>query len=254
MANIILPQVSILNNLANDANLLVEQNGEINRFAVTDLDIGGGDVTIDLASGINSAANPIDADSLGGYPAEDYARLADITGKLTVDLSDYNNGQMVLTNADLIDGHSIEEFIRTEDLLTVAGPLRNLVEDTTYPGCYYRMLNESTKEWLNPPMVVGTEYQTMKRYKGNPIYTKMINLGTLPAASEEKIVSSGLKNSYFVTKLDVFAYDTTDVSLVSDWGEVSAWLGTNYTKVHIYCANDISHLKGIAIIEYSKVK
>jgi hypothetical protein len=95
----------------------------------------------------------------------------------------------------------------------------------------------------------------MKRYKGNPIFVKIISLGTFPAASEEKTVSSGLKNSYFVTKLDVFAYDTTDVSLVSDWGgNVSAWLGTNYTRVHIYSDSDVSHLKGIAIIEYSKVK
>lgn len=85
MANVVLPQVSILNSLANDANLLVEQNGEINRFAVTDLDIGGGDVTIDLASGISSAANPIDADTLNGYEFDYFASKNDLNDYATAE-------------------------------------------------------------------------------------------------------------------------------------------------------------------------
>ena len=41
-------------------------------------------------------------------------------------------------------------------------------ESTDYPGCYYRMSN-NVKEWLNPPMVVGTEYCTTERYKNKPV-------------------------------------------------------------------------------------
>lgn len=42
MANIILPWVNILNEINDSATMLVEQNGEINRFNIADLDIGGG--------------------------------------------------------------------------------------------------------------------------------------------------------------------------------------------------------------------
>ena len=38
MANIILPQVEILNNVKENANLLIEQDGVINRFAIDNLD------------------------------------------------------------------------------------------------------------------------------------------------------------------------------------------------------------------------
>lgn len=93
MANIVLPQVAVLNNLNDNANLLVEQNGEINRFAIADLDIGGGDVTINLNGDSVSSPTGINADSLGGYPASEYAKLNDLSeyAKLN-DLEDINTG------------------------------------------------------------------------------------------------------------------------------------------------------------------
>ena len=45
------------------------------------------------------------------------------------------------------------------------------VESEEYPGCFYRVLND-IKYWVNPPMVVGTEYRTDKRFKGKPVYIK----------------------------------------------------------------------------------
>ena len=75
MANIILPAVPVLNEIDDSTKLLIEQAGEINRYPISDLDIGGGDVTIDLNSpggdSINTG-NPINADTLGGKPASDY--------------------------------------------------------------------------------------------------------------------------------------------------------------------------------------
>ena len=32
-------------------------------------------------------------------------------------------------------------------------------------------------EWENPPMTLGTEYRTTERYKGYPVFTKLIDLG-----------------------------------------------------------------------------
>jgi hypothetical protein len=48
MANIILPAVPVLNEIDDSTKLLIEQAGEINRYPISDLDIGGGDITIEI--------------------------------------------------------------------------------------------------------------------------------------------------------------------------------------------------------------
>ena len=46
-------------------------------------------------------------------------------------------------------------------------------------------------EWVNPPMIVDIEYRTTERWQGKPVYTKLINFGTLPNNSQ-KVVSAKL--------------------------------------------------------------
>ena len=62
--------------------------------------------------------------------------------------------------------------------------------DTTYPGCYYRYV-DGIKEWINPPLVIGTEYCTIERWNGKRVYTKLVDLGTLPGRAGQKIVDHG---------------------------------------------------------------
>ena len=38
-------------------------------------------------------------------------------------------------------------------------------------------------EWVNPPMIAGTEYRTIERWKGKPVYTMLVDCGYLPNAS-----------------------------------------------------------------------
>lgn len=72
----------------------------------------------------------------------------------------------------------------------------NQMEDTTYKGCYYRLAGDE-KEWINPPMVVGTEYRTAERYEGKPVYTKLVDFGNLPN-SARKSVSTGIAGQYAI--------------------------------------------------------
>ena len=67
MENIVLPKVNILSEINDSTNLMVEHNGEINRYPISDLDIGGGDVTIDL-SGSSKPQNPMTKGSDYFYP------------------------------------------------------------------------------------------------------------------------------------------------------------------------------------------
>ena len=49
----------------------------------------------------------------------------------------------------------------------------------TYSGCYYRMMGDE-REWINPPMIMGTEYRTTERWQGKAVYTKLVNYSGLP--------------------------------------------------------------------------
>lgn len=67
------------------------------------------------------------------------------------------------------------------------------MESADYPGCYYRMVGEE-QEWINPPMVIGSEYRTTERYGKNPLYTKWIYVESLPNATVKNVdtgVSAG---------------------------------------------------------------
>ena len=69
-------------------------------------------------------------------------------------------------------------------------------ESTDYPGCYYRTVDGAV-EWLNPPMVVGTEYRTTERFMGKPVYVKLVDFG--PGANNtEKGVEHGASNAIVI--------------------------------------------------------
>lgn len=75
---IILPQVDILDKVNDSANLLIEQNSVINRFPINSLNIGGGDITVNLDNIIEGEGNLINADTLGGRASNEYALKSDL--------------------------------------------------------------------------------------------------------------------------------------------------------------------------------
>lgn len=44
------------------------------------------------------------------------------------------------------------------------------------------------EEWVNPPMVLGTEYRTTERWQGKAVYTKLVNYGSLPASGSKDVI------------------------------------------------------------------
>lgn len=54
-------------------------------------------------------------------------------------------------------------------------------------------------EWVNPPMYLGVEYRTTERYLGKPVYTQIINCGSMPAIGSEKTTSIAAFNVDVVT-------------------------------------------------------
>lgn len=133
MANIILPQVNILSEINDSTKLMVEQDGQINRYPIADLELGGGDVTIDLSnSGNAEEAVGINAASLGGYPAEDYAKVSDLNDILEIDLYGASAAEPNLVDADTFGGRSPEEYNNyIHEQVRKAAP-RNLLDNSDF--------------------------------------------------------------------------------------------------------------------------
>lgn len=90
-----------------------------------------------------------------------------------------NGSGLVFPLRMLTDGSiSVGNVAKTRENLGVAPA----VADTTYPNCYYRTVN-GVKQWINPPMIVDTEYCTTECRRGKPVYTKLIEFGTFPNAT-----------------------------------------------------------------------
>ena len=92
----------------------------------------------------------------------------------------------------------------------INGGFIDRIESTEYPGCYYRIIDGVT-EWINPPMVSGTEYRLAKKLNNKPVYAMSIsNTGALDNTKGGHInVSlsvSGAEIDRFV-QLDIFLRD-----------------------------------------------
>lgn len=47
-------------------------------------------------------------------------------------------------------------------------------QNGTYPDCRYRIAADGNTEWINPPMLPGTEYRTTERWNGKVVYKKLL--------------------------------------------------------------------------------
>ena len=56
-------------------------------------------------------------------------------------------------------------------------------------------------EYLNPPMVLGVEYRTTERWNGKVVYTKLVDIGSLPNNTKKEV--SGAVTEGFSRFLDI---------------------------------------------------
>ena len=53
------------------------------------------------------------------------------------------------------------------------------IRATSYAGCKYTISSDGYNEWINPPMVLGTEYRTTERWNNKVVFTKIANCGKM---------------------------------------------------------------------------
>ena len=108
-------------------------------------------------------------------------------------------------------------------------------------------------EYVNPVMSLGTEYRTIEGWKGNAVYTKVIDFGAMPNASS-KTVSTGVDESNII-RAEVLAKNGTNCCqlpyFLADGTLIAKHLFSS-TGVQITTSKDWSEYTGSVQIWYTK--
>ena len=117
----------------------------------------------------------------------------------------------------------------------------------------------SEREWRNPPMVSGVEYRTTERWNGKVVYTKLVDLGTLPTASTQKTVTAGIAATEiadFRIILTQTSSGSVSVFPANDFytgaAKLTGYFDTTYGMFYFYTLADMSGYTGKAAIKYTK--
>ena len=187
--NIILPKVNVLDTVITTANILVEQNGEINRYPISNLDIDGGDISVNLDDTVeninynyNKPTSPLQyKDGTYFYPLT------------TVDQILMKNGTRLEENLNsALDEARVVIILTTTNNVSLSNVVVNvynddtnvLIETFTYTGPYainmpiathFRVECAGVQNYKTPeamdfiasganPMIVTITYEYGKRY------------------------------------------------------------------------------------------
>ena len=107
--------------------------------------------------------------------------------------------------------------------------------------------------WDNPPMVLGTEYLTARRWNGKAVYAKLISFGALPNASHKSlsISSIGVTNILHASATtSAGAYIPFDYSQGSEAYKMH--LAADKTSVSIRTEHDASAETAVVLLMYTK--
>lgn len=110
-------------------------------------------------------------------------------------------------------------------------------------------------EYVNPPMVTNKEYRTIERWKGEPVYTKLIDFGAMPNATS-KTVFTGLAAEKVVS-LEGFVLSGSGTfktfPYISEDGIIAArcYIGST-GALGVVTTTDMSECTAQFVIKYTK--
>lgn len=112
-------------------------------------------------------------------------------------------------------------------------------------------------EWENPPMIVGQEYRTTKRYEGKPVYAKYIDCGAMPAGSSSGPMTAQVETGVDHLKVtNWYIYATSGDELCNfpmiSSGEIVADAWLSHSLLYLRSWRDYSNYHAHTIIEYIK--
>lgn len=112
---------------------------------------------------------------------------------------------------------------------------------------------ETKWEYINPPMALGVEYLTTKRFEGKPVYMKAFNTGNLPTNTSATI-AHGINN---VDKtISVRGYITGQGASVTIpyYDSTTNWIGVTFQRNNytIATGHNASAFTAVLFVEYTK--
>jgi hypothetical protein len=106
-------------------------------------------------------------------------------------------------------------------------------------------------EWENPPMSPDVEYRTTERHNGKVVYTKLVDFGALPNATE-KIVTCMPQNANMIEAVG-YASGTTYNMLIPGYKSIESMGSTRSSgTLWISTTNDMSSYDAWITIKYTK--
>lgn len=124
------------------------------------------------------------------------------------------------------------------------------IESADYAGCYYRMVGGET-EWINPPMMTGTEYRTTERYEGKPVYVQTFFIEALPNAAVQtySISSVGARS---IVRCYGRTNDVMSRTMPFELTEARNSLACDRSKIYIKTTTDESMIGAYITVHYTK--
>lgn len=125
--------------------------------------------------------------------------------------------------------------------------------DVNTDGMKFKTNGGEVEEWVNPPMEVGVEYRTTKRWRGKPVYTQVIHGGSLPGSGSVniKIPTSGSIHYIISAKgslSDMRVFPSHKIA-----GSMSIDLETHAGGIDVYVSHDwIAGSSFYVTVEYTK--
>ena len=124
---------------------------------------------------------------------------------------------------------------------------RFAIEDTEYPGCWYRM-NGNVKEWWNPPLMPGVDYRLVERCNNSPVvirvFNDIFNGEPGPDAGETKAVELDVPISSYV--LSYMAVTKENGTKFARWSPTYSDTPGQDVKDHVYISRSSIEGKLIA--------
>ena len=239
---------------------------------------------------MESAAVLVNADLLGGYPASDYAFVEDLKNLKFNDVgaapSGYGLGvgsAWIGDNVDIDtlilpgwysysrDNISSNKPFAIADIFVLArGSGTTCIQVATQRSGYYlyikirKMASNTWSDWeyINPPMIAGTEYLTIERYNDEPVYVKCLDIGALPNASRAVLGSLSFPKRKTLISVTGIATHTNGQTIpfpyksgATQYGDVDLVaypMGTQSITGYITTTTDMSGYTGTLIFKYTK--
>ena len=206
-----------------------------------------------------SAVVPLNADTLQGLAATDFAPAGYGLGEQPHTASDINaelaTGYFRTTSATENSpfNHGAAHVRKYNDSEVVQNLFRvtagvEVVRYTTDGGATW------TQEYVNPTMNLGTEYCTTERYTNKPVYAKLVNFGAFPATNNKNVAHATATNQVIISLHGQLSngtpfstgYNCDRTTNKKFWVDATKW------NIRILTEADMSDLTAYVLVKYVK--